>query len=132
MFRESIDAGIVALIEDTGIGSCYLDHAPVGTSVPPYFTYNGNLGTNPVQKGDAQVTHYRRQFQVDLWSTSEGENVANVRVVREAINTGVFLLTGNHRVRTRFISVSRIAEPQGSNLTHYSFTGEVDHNAEAM
>lgn len=128
---QNIDEGIVSLITTLGIGPVYLDYTPTGDAVsPPYFTYNPNLGTSPAARGDGGVTWYKCQFQVDLWMTVDGDSPAQVEAVRTALNGSTFYLADGRRVKTAHVSDSRIPEPQGDNLAHHTFTGEVTYAAQ--
>lgn len=127
--EATIDEAIrnLAMGAGAGLTGFWVDNAPVGSD-PPYATYNGNITTTPSQHGDAKAQRYQRQFQFDFWCTVEQDDPDTVKVLREALNGVRVQLINGERCRINVLSNQRVPEPQGDNLVHYMFTGEVQHS----
>lgn len=138
----TIEGAVVTLLRGASLvgARVWAEDAPDGAT-RPYLTLLGPISTSARLRGDGgELMGAERMVQVDLWQDrrlprgGSGVDPTLSGRVFSALDGAVLDLAGGPGkvYRCHVQDLQRVAEPDGTNLTHHAFTLSIKHDRGAI
>jgi hypothetical protein len=143
MLAATIEGSVIDLLREAGLvgGRVWAEDAPEGAT-RPYITLLGPLSTVARLRGDGGETMgSERLIQVNLWQDRRLPGGAGSGVDPSLVGRLVLALDGGvldldpavgKVYQCHVQDLQRVAEPDGTNLTHHALTLSIKHDRGAI
>lgn len=128
MIPKTIAGALRKLLVDADLVGerVYLDFAPVDTEKIPYMTYNENVGTTPLMRGDARTMFFGRDIQLNLWQKDNEEDPALAHQIMLTLDGAMLKVEGaSMGIKVKVESCTRMADNLEDQLVHHEITVSV-------
>ncbi len=109
------------------VKKAYLDFAPQNTPTP-YLTYNDNVAMVPSLSGDGKALNMNRTMQFNVWQKTDYETATLPGDVVALLNGAILHIDGiSQTLKVSVASMTRLDEPEDSELIHHEITIDLTH-----